>query len=316
MNIHPLRDAPLPWLGEALERFETRFRYPLGAGMHFRISHGQSYVPFFQAMGDATVWVAERRGEVLGTLAAILRMLHLPHGETRRVAYLCDLKVDPDGSAGLTLATLARTVTADLIGQGLESAYSVVMGGTSRTPANYTGRLGIPSFMELGEIAIIKVMTAETTQTTRKSSIVTASEVDAAYAMLSPARMFAQGGNSSLRSLMSPVPLLESHGQACGVVEDTRRGKRLLLDTGEELRAAHLSRFGYATISAGADLVRDALAVAADVGFPALFVAIPAQDAPAFTASLDDLSLHLAPATAYGCGLPATHSWSVDTAEI
>ena len=315
MKIHSLHEPPGPEMGEALERFEARFRYPLGEGMHFRISHGHEYLPFFQAMGEATVWVAERDGEVLGTLAAILRSLHLADGEMRRAAYLCDLKVIPDGRAGRVLAALTRAVTSDLISQGLKSAYAVVMGGTARTPVRYTGRLGIPMFEELGDVAILKVAVPDGAQTGRATRA-SAPEVGAVHAVLGNARPFARGGKPALRSLMTPVPLLGADGNACGVVEDTRRGKRLWLETGEELRAAHLSSFAYATIDAGAGLVCEALVIAAEEGFPALFVAIPAAEAPAFAESLRGLSVHVAPAKVYGCGLPRSEVWIVNPSEI
>jgi hypothetical protein len=115
---------------------------------------------------------------------------------------------------------------------------------------------------------------------------------------------------------MTPVPLLETGGEACGIVEDTRRGKRLWLDNGDELLAAHLSRFAYASIGSGTALVRAALDVSATAGFPALFVAVPDEDAPAFAASMSDLGIHLAAARVYGHGFASTDAWSVDTSEI
>src|SRR3954465_12466184 len=130
MKLHPLREAPPAWLAEALERLEARFTYPLGEKVRFRIRHGRDYMPFFKAMGDATVWVAERGGEVLGTLAAIPRTIHLPDGQSQRTAYLCDLKITSGPHAGRTLATLAQTVNTALAGIGIRSAYSVVMTGT------------------------------------------------------------------------------------------------------------------------------------------------------------------------------------------
>jgi hypothetical protein len=316
MNLHSLHEPPPQWLGEALERFEARFRYPLGADLRFRISHGRSYLPFFQAMGEATVWVAERDGEVLGTLAAGIRMLRLPDGEARRVAYLGDLKVAPDGRAGRALALLQRTATTELTTQGVQSAYSVVMGGTSRTPVRYTGRLGTPSFTELGDITILKVPSVDARMTADRVSVAKGEEVEAVHASLVHGCAFLEAGRPVLRSLMTPVPLLQDRGEAGGVVEDTRRGKRLWLDGGDELLAAHLSRFAYASIEAGAALVREAMVVAANAGYPALFVAVPAQDAAAFAGALRDVRLHLAPAKIYGCGISSTHPWRVDTSEI
>jgi hypothetical protein len=316
MKIHSLHEAPPSWLGEALGCFEVRFRYPLGAGVSFRISHGRAYLPFFQAMGEATVWVAESEGEVLGTLAASVRTLRLPCGEERRAAYLGDLKVTPGGNAGRVLALLARTATEELTAQGLGSAYAVVMGGTARTPLRYTGRLAIPAFSEAGGIVIFKIGTSGESGTSGRVEVVTTDAVHAAYASLSHACVHAEGSRPSVRSLMSPVALVADDGCACGVVEDTRHGKRLWLESGEEMLSGHLSRFAYKGVDAGAALVREALKHAARAGFPALFVAAPVEDAQAFTRELSDLSVHVAPATIYGHGLPATERWGVDTSEI
>jgi hypothetical protein len=316
MNIHRLHDAPVPWLGEALERFEISFRYPLGRDMRFRISHGRDYVPFFQAMGEAVVWVAEREGEVLGTLAASLRTLSLPLGEARRAAYLCDLKLAPGVRAGKTLALLASIARSDLTTLGIASAYAVVMEGTARNPSCYTGRLGIPAFTGHRSITIFKIETGVGGQIPDAVRRATADEVNAVFASLNRARVHAAGNRPSLRSLMTPVPLLETGGEACGMVEDTRRGKRLWLDNGDELLAAHLSRFAYASIGSGTALVRAALDVSATAGFPALFMAVPDEDAEAFAASMSDLGIHLAAARVYGHGFASTDAWSVDTSEI
>ena len=316
MMLHALREAPPSWLGEALERFEESFHYPLGEGMSFRISHGQSYLPFFQAMGEATVWVAEKDGDVLGTLAAVIRTLHLPAGERRQTAYLCDLKLAPHARTGRTLARLTRSVTQGLQSQGIACAYAVIMGGTERTPANYTGRLGIPEFVTLSDFAVWKIMADRRIEATQASVIGSLDEVADVHSSLNGSCLYASGGQPSIRSLMQPVPLLGAGNEACGVIEDTRRGKRLWLDTGDELRVAHLSRFAYANIEAGSRLIRNALAFVAKAGLPAMFVAIPSNDAPAFAKALSDLSAHQALATVYGCGLPNSDAWRIDTSEI
>ena len=115
MNFHLLSEAPPPELGAALERFEKLFLYPLGTHATFHIAHGQSYVPFFSAIGDLTLIVAERDGEVLGTLAGIRRPLRLPSGEVRTATYLCDLKVTPNERSGRVLLGLARPTWGPLI---------------------------------------------------------------------------------------------------------------------------------------------------------------------------------------------------------
>ena len=71
----------------ALEEFEQEFTYPLGEGCRFRISHGGDYLRFFRAMGEATLLVAARDGEITGSLARVERNLILrkePGGEDQK----------------------------------------------------------------------------------------------------------------------------------------------------------------------------------------------------------------------------------------
>ena len=62
MNVHALSAPPPTALARALDRFEGQFRYPLGPGRSFRISHGDDYPRFFRAMGEGACFVAERDG--------------------------------------------------------------------------------------------------------------------------------------------------------------------------------------------------------------------------------------------------------------
>ena len=181
MTIHHLRETPQPWLGEAMERFEEQFHYPLGGDASFRISHGRDYLPFFQAIGDATVFVAERDGEVLGTVAGIRRPLRLPSGEVQTATYLCDLKVSPAARHGRTLLLLARELQACWHAQGGGCGYSVVMDGTRQTPMDYTGRGGIPSFVVAGELTILKVSVPAELGAMPGVRTVTLAEVDDAF---------------------------------------------------------------------------------------------------------------------------------------
>ena len=68
MIVHRLEAPPARELADALAAFEAQFRYPLGPGRTFRISHGEDYARFFRAMGDGVSFVAMREGEVAGTL--------------------------------------------------------------------------------------------------------------------------------------------------------------------------------------------------------------------------------------------------------
>jgi hypothetical protein len=190
------------------------------------------------------------------------------------------------------------------------------MDGTSRTPLCYTGRLGVPAFEEIGTISILKI--AMPSRQSKPDAVVRSGvlEARALRARLIGTEVHAEPSRPEMRSLMEPVALVTLGGDACGVVEDTRRGKRLWFEEGGEMLAAHLSQFAYRSIDAGAHLVRAALRVAEEAGFPAVFCALPASDAPRFAAVLGDLEMHVASATIYGHGLPASPRWRVDSSEI
>jgi hypothetical protein len=190
------------------------------------------------------------------------------------------------------------------------------MAGSRRVPEDYTGRCGIPGFQRVGEIAILRFDTTAG-PSERSASIVSATEVTAVWtSLVSPEAFLPLGGNPVMRSSLPPVPLLLDDGQACGVIEDTRLGKRLLRDEHREMNAVHLSQFAYQSPSAGAALIGTALAVSREADYPALFVSIPARDAAAFRDHLRPLHPLEAPAAIYACGLESGRAWHVASSEI
>ena len=309
-------EPPAEWLGEALARFELQFHYPLGTTRSFRISHGRDYTTFFQAMGEARVFVCERRGTVLGTLAAVTRKVRFPSGEMRCVAYLCDLKVSPHARTGRTLLHLMKSVRDRLEVPCNGQAYAVVMDGTSQTPARYTGQFSLPAFEKLGQFMVLRIPTKEAGASDGRVQSTADSAAQSIRDRLTAGQFVPLGGEPARRSNMEPVYLELADGRACGVLEDTRRGKRLFDDAGDEMLSAHLSRFAYATTSDGAMLLDRALDLAKKAGFPALFAAVPIGDAPKIVGSLAVADTLLAPATIYGCGFREQAAWRIDTSEI
>lgn len=310
-----LDEAPPPALAAALGRFEERFRYPLGPGASFRIDHGTDYTRFFRAIGEAGCFAVAREGRVLGTIGAAARRVLLPDGRSVGALYVGDLKVGPSPARGRTLLRLARAVAAWAGSRGATAAFSVVMDGTDATPDAYTGRLGLPRFDPLGSVVVLHT-------TTRAASGGGGRAADdggeACHARLARGRCALPVGRPALRSEDRPRWLVTSDRRACGLLEDTRRAKRLYAADGAELPGAHLSAFAYADGHAAAALLRLARAEAARRGTPALFAAVPAGDAPVLARALERDGEHVlaAPATVYGTGLPAGATWHVNTAEI
>lgn len=314
MMIHSLCGPPPTSLASALERFETEFTYPLGPGRSFRISHGDDYPRFFRAMGEARCFAAERNGVVLGTIGAALRPLWLPSGEESTAVYLGDLKVTAHARQGRALVRLAEVVQR-WIGGRTQAAFAVVMDGTRATPTRYTGRLGIPKLDDLAKVIVLRIATAGADPAC--SATATADEVGAAcYRRLSKGRYACPGVTCAERSAITPRWLMLSGDRACGRLEDTRRAKRLIADDGQEMPTAHLSCFAYRDPASAFELAQAALAQAAGLGFPALFVAVPPADAEIIRHGLGSTEVVAAPATIYGTGLEAGRLWNINTAEI
>ncbi|MBX3167352.1 MAG: N-acetyltransferase [Candidatus Eremiobacteraeota bacterium] len=309
-QVHFLRQPPPAELGRALVEFEEQFTYPLGANDSFSISHGPEYVTFFQAIGEAVVLVVEEEGRVLGTLAAVLRPLRIPQGQVHRVAYLADLKMVRE--VRFRLPRYLRAMSEHLQVPS-NCGYAVVMDGTRSTPDRYTGRGSIPSFRTQAKVTVLSLRTRLGNE---RDCEVDEERLNRRWAESRPAgAVVPLSGQSRLRSERAPLAL--EWGSACGLLEDTRRGKRLLHTDGTEMRAAHLSRFLFENERDGAALLEQAARRCAREGIPVLFACLPESAAQRLLPHLRQLQVLPAPATVYAVGFPPDWSeWWLDSAEI
>ncbi len=314
MIVDRISAAPPPDLSRALAVFEDQFRYPLGPGRTFRISHGDDYPRFFRAMGDGACFVARHEGDVVGTLGVAIRRLTLPDGNDRSVAYLGDLKVAPGARRGRAVVELARAVWA-WASPRANALFSVVMDGTAATPMSYSGRLGIPAMEPLGQVVVYQLHTVND-MAGAEASVVSRTDAIACHRRLRAGRSTLTDGAPEERSVLSPHWLMLPDGSACGCLEDTLKAKRLFADDGAEMRSAHLSCLAYDGIPSGASLIRAALRSADRLGFGTLFVAIAEPEAARLAAEFTDAALAVAPATIFGAGLTAGPLWNINTAEI
>jgi hypothetical protein len=314
MNLHHFSATVPPEIGRALARFEEEFTYPLGPHARFRISHGEAYLPFFQAMGELDLCVLEEQGQIVGGLARVARHLSLNGAARLPAHYLCDLKLRSISRGSFALPRLIRETKRIIEASDSHRCYCVVMEGTGKLPTDYTGRLGVPAFHRLGDISVLRL---EAGNTPHPSSIpVSGAVFEEVFHSLPRAGYSALGADRSLRSLIEPIFLVSNNGDACAILEDTRRGKRLVLDSGPEMISGHLSRLAFASPGAARRLLLDATAVARDSGLPALFTAIPASRSAAVIAGLHGIQFTTAPAAIYGHALESGHDWWIDTAEI
>lgn len=319
MTILELNSPPTPELGAALAEFERSFLYPLGPNQKFRISHGQEYLPFFRAMGDVTLLVAEHEGRVLGTVVLVRRIVRIrSQSGTREVPayYLCDLKLRPEWRRTPLFSRMIMAAMRHILSQGGQRCYGVVMDGTSQLPTAYTGRMGVPLLEPLGEIMIMRVTPRDALPREDTVRMAPVHEVEALYCALHGHGISASRGLSAERSFMTSVGLIDSTGEACGKLEDTRRGKRLYQETGEELMSAHLSNWAWTDGRRGAKVLLHALSISIQRGFTALFAALPRKSYPQVLPYLQQAHIQEAPATIFGAGFDQDHDWWIDTAEI
>jgi hypothetical protein len=307
LRIHTLTEPAPDALEQALAQFEHQFLYPLGENTRFRISHCGQYGRFFRAMGEAACFTAEHQGEVVGVLGTAVRRLIEPDGRDRRVAYVGDLKIAPGARGGIVLARLAGAAR-EWLEPRVDAAVGIAMDGTRIVPTGYTGRAGVPQFAEAGRITILR-LPAGGSAPVFAASLADAAETDR---RLSRGRYAFPVEDATLRSEMMPVPLVHPGG-ACGLLEDTRRAKRLFAETGQELLSAHLSAFAFSNVQAGAALLASAMRVAREAKFDAVFVSVPG-DATELMKALP-AKAQVATATIYAANL-APGTWNVNTAEI
>ena len=318
MKIQTIQSQPDAELSAALERFEAAFRYPLGESAWFRISHGKDYTRFFRAIGNARCFIAREGSDVIGTITSSICRIRTPDGKFQRGGYISDLKVSQSAS-GRALLRLLRAATEWTLIQPTPS-FCVVMEGTAKSPAGYTGRLGIPVFEELAKLMILRIPTDSRPdkQSPQSASVVTCDpgQVRELHRKLTSNCYATDGGDSSLRSQMPPIGLIASDGSACGLLEDTRRCKQLFRHDGEEMVSAHLSCFGFQGADRAVDLIRAALEQCRAGEIPALFVCLAPQDAAKVQQLLQDERSVEAPATVFGYSFAGEGKWSVNTAEI
>lgn len=315
MILHRLQAAPKPGLARALSAFEQSFSYPLGPGRSFRISHGADYPRFYRAMGQAACFVVERDGQVAGVLGVALRRLALPGAQEQPVAYLGDMKVLTEARHGRVLPRL-MAAAREWIAPEAQAAFGVVMDGTRVTPERYTGRLGIPPFGELAKITVLSLAAAQDAAIPSEACQQPIEAVRRNHRQLTAGGVTCLDGDPCERSESTPLGLILPSGKACGVLEDTRRAKRLIDSTGAEMQSAHLSAFAYQDLDSALQLLQLARWFAAERGFPALFVAVPEPRAGALIEALGDALLAVAPATVFGAGLSPGMLWHINTSEI
>ena len=326
MKIHLLTEKPPPMMAQALAQFERQFRYPLGSERFFRIHHGEDYSRFFRAMGKGASFIAERGGNILGTIGVARRALILPNGNVKNVVYIGDAKVAPENRGGKVLWRLLQAVRTWTVQHG-NAAYSAVMKGTPILPTRYTGRLGIEPFAKLAEVVILKIPAKKAFVPFQKDWKIDAATGWNLYRKLTQGSARCIGGKPDMRSLAPPQWLASPNRQAVGLLEDTRQAKRLLesprpfsgdssAGEGLEMRVSHLSHCAWLEEEDGIALLQQALSLSTKRGFDAIFTAASFATTETIVARLGAEGILRACADIYGAGLDAGMIWNINTSEI
>lgn len=309
---------------EELEVFERQFLYPLGPADSFSISHGPEYMSFFSAMGAATLLVAEHKGKIVGTMVLVRRQLLIDISgcvssnmglQSVEAHYICDLKI---GSESRSTSALARLVTAaaTIVRQYQSHAcYAVVMTGTKSEPTSYTGRINIPEFKAVAEIVVVRILSVEDCDLCKVAE--GSQELHRRILHhLSEDGVRAVSADLSLRSNIRERQICHENGSAVGLLEDTRRGKRLLHASGAEIVSSHLTGLRWSDPIAASDVLRFGFKRSLDLGYPAMFCAVPRDLWSQLEPKLNGVKYQLASATVYGYAVPQGVNWWIDTSEI
>lgn len=309
INVIKLDSIPTA-LNEKMCEFEGSFRYPLGNSGTFSISHGDDYGRFFRAMGKSKIYLAYYEGQIVGSLAIVQRPLCL-NGHNVSSLYIGDLKIKR--KSGRVLYCLIKEAHDDNIKLRDVPQFGVMMKGTEKRPSDYTGRMGLPKFKNMGEVAIIRAPVLNTDSKIKYDQIGISGALSLSEELRDTQYSFPIG-RPGIRSLNSPKGFcLQDKSSVC-ILEDTLTAKRLFDDKGDEIVSGHLSSFQYGSVREGVRLVKAVMSEAASNNYPALFFSVPYEDKDDFINLLEGSSC--APAFVYGRNMERADRWQLNTSEI
>lgn len=268
-NIFKLENTNDRELHQRLFAFEKQFDYPLGNGDRFYIDHSPDYKAFYQAIGRDNIVIVEKDNQIIATISSSIREITI-NDKVEKVVYIGDLKIHPNYQSSRVLYKLINFLKS-ILEREASLAYCVVMEGTKITPKNYTGRLGIPTLAVQERINLIKFITNDYQEQNLK--IITEEEGYGLYCTLHNSSPLINYSNAKIRSLIAPT-WFNYNNQACAMIEDTRKAKKLFLENGSELISAHISYFSYADQNSAFTLLKHCIGYAYRHDFPIVFLAL------------------------------------------
>lgn len=302
-------------LAPGYRRFEEESVYPLGGGRSFRVQHPAGSHAFFAAMGPALHVLGIDDQGIFASGAVALRTLHLPCGTTSRCAYFGDLRVSLRARGSLALHRALRALET-WVGERADLGVGIVMEGTALTPSDYTGRVGLPAFYPVRHLDLWLLSGDPPTPPTLGVRQTTWLALESELLRLAPGVVRPEVLLGQGRSEMAQQPLVTDPPGSCGILEDTRTVKRLILDDGKELRAGHLSCFAFNEPEAGASLLAHATRRARTAGLDSVFVSLTPEQAAQLQAQPVPGKILTTRAIVYSTSNVASCPWQWSSAEI
>ena len=297
-------------LQEEMSVFVDSFSYPLGENKTFKISHGVDYGRFFRSIGKSRIYLARRKEQIVGSLAVVERSVFIDDKQCKAL-YIGDLKIKPE-AGGKVLYCLIKEANDDFVHRRWSPHYSIMMKGSRHQPSDYTGRLGLPKFEKIGEVAVLRVPVSPASDS--GSDAISHSEAQSLSEELKRSGCSSPLSRAMVRSERSPGGYALKNNTAVCILEDTLAAKKLYDESGDEIVSGHSSSFQYWTPESGVKLIESIMPYAAAAGYPALFFAVPAEDSDFFCRKLKNV--HKASAYIFGRNMERNLRWQINTAEI
>ena len=126
---------------------------PMAGTIALRIDRDPDFFALLRMRGESVVFVAERGGEIVGSISAALRTVYIS-GVPETAAYIGDMKVHPRFSGSRIALRLIQALDAYLRAAGVDLCFSVVADGNLAAMPLFQGRLGIPRWAPLGRFVV------------------------------------------------------------------------------------------------------------------------------------------------------------------
>jgi hypothetical protein len=132
---------------------------PMAGAISIRIDREPDFFALLRLRGETKIFVAVRGSQLIGCISAALRTAYVM-GAPETVAYVGDMKINPQFSGGPTALRLIQSLEAYLRSMGIDLCFSVVAEGNCRALPLFEGRLGTPRWAPLGRFLVDEMLSS------------------------------------------------------------------------------------------------------------------------------------------------------------